>query len=80
MIMAKVGLLNGARYLTRLVSPTRAVKTSYFTNTRQVLPDGVFPTMITPMTEDKSVNWAGVDCKLTQESILLIMTFAISVY
>lgn len=34
---------------------------SYFTDTRHVLPDGVFPTMITPMNEDKSIDWAGVD-------------------
>ena len=77
--VTRVGLLNGARYFKRLFSHTRAVNMSYFTDTRHVLPDGVFPTMITPMTEDKSVDWAGVDCKLTQESVLLIMTFAISV-
>ena len=35
----------------------------YFTDTRHVLPDGVFPTMITPMNDDKSVDWAGVDCE-----------------
>ena len=71
--VATAGLLNGARYLKRIVSPTRAVKISYFTDTRHVLPDGVFPTMITPMNEDKSVDWASVDCKSTQESILPIM-------
>ena len=34
---------------------------SYFTDSRHVLPDGVFPTMITPMNDDKSVDWTGVD-------------------
>ena len=71
--VARAGLLNGARYLKRIVSPTRAAKMSYFNDTRHVLPDGVFPTMITPMNEDKSVDWAGVDCKSTQESILPLM-------
>ena len=57
-------LLNTARYLERAISHTRAallVKMSYFTDTRHVLPDGVFPTMITPMNDDQSVDWAGVD-------------------
>ena len=64
--VTRAELLNGARYLKRIVSHTRAVKMSYFTDTRHVLPDGVFPTMITPMNEDKSVDWAGVNCKSTQ--------------
>ena len=38
---------------------------SYFTATRHVLPDGVFPTMITPMNDDKSVDWTGVDSEWT---------------
>ena len=36
---------------------------TYFTATRKVLRDGVFPTMITPMNEDKSVDWTGIDRK-----------------
>ena len=68
MLMAsiiRVALFNTARYLERAVSHTRTqrVKMSYFTDTRHVLPDGVFPTMITPMNEDKSIDWAGVDSK-----------------
>ena len=60
-----MALLNSARYLKRVASHAFAVRTkmTYFTATRRVLPDGVFPTMITPMNEDKSVDWAGVDGK-----------------
>jgi len=59
--VTRVALLNGARYLQRAFSHTRCLKMSYFTATRDVLPDGVFPTMITPMNDDKSVDWSGVD-------------------
>ena len=60
-----------ALFKAYIVSHTCAVKMSYFTDTRHVLPDGVFPTMITPMNEDKSVDWAGVDCKSTQSQYCL---------
>ena len=45
---------------------------TYFTATRRVLPDGVFPTMITPMNEDKSVDWAGVDGKYNQLRLVYV--------
>ena len=64
--MTRLALLNTARYLERAISHTRVAlltRMSYFTDTRHVLPDGVFPTMITPMNDDKSVDWAGVDCE-----------------
>ena len=62
--ITRVAFLNSARYLKRVaVSHALSVKMSYFTDTRHVLPDGVYPTMITPMNDDKSVDWAGVDSK-----------------
>ena len=62
--ITRVVLLNSARYLKRAVSHTQSASMSYFTGTAgHVLPDGVYPTMITPMNDDKSVDWAGVDSK-----------------
>ena len=65
-LITRIALFNSARYLKRTVSHTRLVAMSYFTDTRHVLPDGVFPTMITPMNEDKSVDWAGVDSECSR--------------
>lgn len=72
--IARLALLNSARYFKRPVSHTRSllINMSYFTATRRVLPDGVFPTMITPMNEDKSVDWAGVDSEFNNRLYLNI--------
>lgn len=62
--ITRVALLNSVHYLKRAVSHTLSVSMSYFTGAAgHVLPDGVYPTMITPMNDDKSVDWAGVDSK-----------------
>jgi len=63
--VARLALPRCARYLAYTYSPAHSLrcKMTYFTATRKVLPDGVFPTMITPMNEDKSVDWVGVDRK-----------------
>ena len=62
---ARLSLQRCARYLGFTFSPSSTLrrKMTYFTATRKVLRDGVFPTMITPMNEDKSVDWTGIDRK-----------------
>ena len=64
-VAARLAVQRCARYLGYTCSPayTLCSKMTYFSATRKVLPDGVFPTMITPMNEDKSVDWVGVDRK-----------------
>ena len=62
MAVTRIALLNSAHYLKRAVSHTLSMNMSYFTSAAgRVLPDGVYPTMITPMNDDKSVDWPGVD-------------------
>jgi len=67
--VARLAVQRCARYLgldlghTYSPAYTLCCKMTYFSATRKVLPDGVFPTMITPMNEDKSVDWVGVDRK-----------------
>ena len=71
--VATLALQRCARYLGYTYCPAYSLpcKMTYFSATRKVLPDGVFPTMITPMNDDKSVDWAGVDRKCQEYNAVI---------
>ncbi len=57
-------LLLGRAIISQLYS-ARSVSTSSKMAGVKQLPDGIYPTMITPFLNDgsKSVDWKGLDCK-----------------